>query len=234
MSEEVQNNETNEEVAEESAAPAEESFALSTVFGFKKGMSAIYNEAGERVPVTVLECKPWTVTQIKTKETDGYDSVQIAYAAKKAKNSSKAQNGHAKKAGSETGFKFYKEVRGEAPEGLVLGKQVGLDSLEVGKKVQITSKSKGRGFAGAMKRYGFGGGPASHGSGFHRKPGSIGMCEFPGRVMPGKKMPGHYGNANITVKGVEVVGVDVEENVVLLKGAVPGPVNGMVKIAAKN
>lgn len=231
MSEENKEVENNEEVVQEQAAP--EALSLNTLYGFKKGMSAVYNENGDRVPVTVLECKPWTVTQIKTKDKNGYDSVQIGFKSKKAKNSSKSESGHAKKAKSETGFQYYKEVRCDSLEGFELGKQVSISSLEVGKKVQITSKSKGRGFAGAMKRHGFGGGPASHGSGFHRKPGSIGMCEFPGRVMPGKKMPGHYGAANVTVRGVEVVGVSLDENVVLLKGSVPGAMNSMVKIAVK-
>lgn len=234
MSEENNNENVEQEVVEAvEETPASNGVALSQIYGFKKGMSAIFNDAGVRIPVTVMECTPWTVTQIKTKATDGYDSVQISFDAKKAKNASKSSNGHAKASGSQTGFRLSREVRGEAPEGCTPGKQVALTSLEVGKKVQITASSKGRGFSGVVKRHGFAGGPASHGSGFHRRPGSIGMCTFPGRVMAGKKMPGQYGNKNITVKGIEVVGINVEENVVLLKGAVPGPVNGLVKMATK-
>jgi large subunit ribosomal protein L3 len=223
--------ETSENATTEEASSNE--VGLSSVYGFKKGMSAIYNDEGVRIPVTVLECKPWTVTQVKTKNKDGYDSVQISFGNKKAKNASKSENGHFKASGSQTGFQFSREVRGEAPEGCTAGQMASLAALEVGKKVQITANSKGRGFSGVMKRHGFGGGPASHGSGFHRRPGSIGNCTFPGRVMPGRKMPGQYGNKTATVKGVEVVGVNLEENVVLLKGAVPGPVNGLVKIATK-
>ncbi|MGH1468016.1 MAG: 50S ribosomal protein L3 [Bdellovibrionales bacterium] len=207
--------------------------ALPLVYGFKKGMSAIYNDAGVRVPVTVLECSPWTVTQVKTQDTDGYDSVQISFGVKKAKNAGKSEAGHVKAAGCQTGYRFSREVKGAAPEGCAPGKQVSLEKLEVGKKVQVTATSKGRGFSGVMKRHGFAGGPASHGSGFHRRPGSAGMCTFPGRIMPGKKMPGQYGNKTATVQGLEIVGVNVEENIVLLKGAVPGPVNGLVKIATK-
>jgi large subunit ribosomal protein L3 len=222
---------TDAPLAEESAKASAP--ALSSVYGFKKGMTAIFNDAGVRVPVTVMECKPWTVTQIKTKDKDGYASVQISFDNKKAKNSKKAESGRAKAANAETGFRLSREVRGEAPEGCTAGTLVSLDSLVVGNKVQITAKSKGRGFTGVMKRHGFAGGPATHGSGFHRRPGSMGNCTFPGRIMKGKKMPGQYGNKNITVRGVEVVGINKDENIVLLKGAVPGPVNGLVQIAVK-
>lgn len=225
---------TEQEVVESTEEVAtSNSVALPLVYGFKKGMSAIYNDSGVRIPVTVLECAPWTVTQIKTKNTDGYDSVQISFGVKKAKNAAKSETGHAKAAGCQTGYRLSREVKGSIPEGCTPGKQVSLESLEIGKKVQVTATSKGRGFSGVMKRHNFAGGPASHGSGFHRRPGSVGMCTFPGRIMPGKKMPGQYGNKNATVQGLEIVGVNVEENVVLLKGAVPGPINGLVKIATK-
>ena len=222
---------TDAPLAEESTEAA--ALTLSSVYGFKKGMTATYNDAGERVPVTVMECKPWTVTQMKTQEKDGYEAVQISFGKKKSKNTSKSETGRAKASGSETGFQFSREVRQSAPEGCALGLLSSCDHIEVGKKVQITAKSKGRGFSGVMKRHGFGGGPASHGSGFHRRPGSMGNCTFPGRIMKGKKMPGQYGNKNITVKGVEVVAVNKDESIVLLKGAVPGPVNGLVQIAVK-
>ncbi len=222
-----------QEAAETNEVSASNAIALPLVYGFKKGMTAIFNEEGKRIPVTVLECSPWTVTQIKTIATDGYDSVQISYGVKKAKNALKSETGQAKASGCQTGYRFSREVRGEAPEGCTPGKQVSLELFAVGTKVQITATSKGRGFSGVMKRHGFAGGPASHGSGFHRRPGSMGNCTFPGRIMPGKKMPGQYGNKNVTLKGVEVVGVNLDENIVLLKGAVPGPVNGLVKLAAK-
>lgn len=239
MSDQENNTENTEQEVVEAAveetveAPTSNAVALPLVYGFKKGMSAVFNDAGVRVPVTVMKCSPWTVTQIKTKDNEGYDAVQISFGTKKAKNAAQSERGHVKASGSQTGYRFSREVRGEAPEGCMPGKQVSLESFEVGKKVQITAASKGRGFSGVMKRHNFAGGPASHGSGFHRRPGSVGMCTFPGRIMPGKKMPGQYGNKNITVQGIEIVGVNLEENLVLLKGAVPGPINGLVKIAIK-
>lgn len=223
---------TDAPLAEETKSEASP-LTLSLIYGFKKGMTAIFTEAGERVPVTVMECKPWTVTQVKTKAKEGYDSVQISFGNKKAKNATKAEQGRAKSAGSETGYRFSREVRQDIPEGCSTGALVSISNFEVGKKLQITAKSKGRGFSGVVKRYGFGGGPATHGSGFHRRPGSMGNCTFPGRIMKGKKMPGQYGNKNITVNGVEVVGVNLEENILLLKGAVPGPVNGLVQMALR-
>ncbi len=212
---------------------ASNSVAFPVVYGFKKGMTAIYNDSGVRIPVTILDCSSWVVTQIKTKDNDGYDSVQISFGAKKTKNTTKSEAGHVKAAGCKTGYRFSREVCNGVFEGCELGKKASLVSLVVGKKVQITATSKGRGFSGVMKRYNFGGGPASHGSGFHRRPGSMGNCTFPGRIMPGKKMPGHYGNKKVTLRGIEVVGVNLKENIVLLKGAVPGSINGLVKIATK-
>ena len=197
-------------------------------------MTAIYDDKGVRIPVTVLECKPWTVTAIKTIEKDGYEAVQIGFGAKKIKNTTKSEIIQSKKAKLNTaGFIFKREVRGSIPENCDLGAKVSLDNFEQGTKVQVTAKSKGRGFSGVVKRHGFGGGPASHGSGFHRRPGSIGMCTFPGRVMPGKKMPGQYGNKNVTIGGLEVVAINSDENVLMIKGAVPGSFNTMVKVALK-
>jgi large subunit ribosomal protein L3 len=236
MSEQDQQDiENTEEVTETAEASVEaQAPALKEIFGFKKGMTAIYDEEGRRIPVTVLECKPWTVTAIKTPEKDGYEAVQIGYGSKKAKNTLKSEMGQSKKAKLDTGFMYKREVRGAVPENCDLGSKVSLANFEKGTKVQVTAKSKGRGFSGAMKRHGFGGGPASHGSGFHRRPGSIGMCTFPGRVMPGKKMPGQYGNKNITVSGLEVIAVNTDENVLMVKGAIPGSFNTMVKVAMKD
>lgn len=230
MSEEVKENAEDVNAEEASAALPQ----LDSIFGLKKGMSAIYNENGVRVPVTVLECKPWTVTQLKTKESDGYEAVQIGFKTKKAKNSTKSELGQVKKIKQDAAFHYKKEVRCSIPENCELGSKVSLAAFQVGQKVQVTGKSKGRGFSGAMKRHSFGGGPASHGSGFHRRPGSIGMCTFPGRVMPGKKMPGQYGSKNITVKGLEVAAVNSDENLVLIKGSVPGAFNSMVRVSLVN
>jgi large subunit ribosomal protein L3 len=203
---------------------------LNGLFAFKEGMATIYNENGEAVPVTVLRYEPWFVSQIKTNEADGYEAIQVACHPKKAKNSNKAEKGHLEKAGFENGAQFVKELRQAPPEGTVVGAQISIDSLAKGDFVKITSKSKGKGFAGSVKRWGFAGGPASHGSKFHRRPGSSGNRTWPGRVMPGKKFPGHLGAETVTVKNVEVVQIIAEENVLMVKGPVPGARNTLVKL----
>lgn len=203
---------------------------LNGLFAFKEGMATIYNEQGEAIPVTVLRYEPWFVSQIKTNEADGYEAIQVACEPKKAKNSNKAEKGHLKGAGFENGAKFVKELRQAIPEGLSVGAQVSIDSLAKGDIVKMTSKSKGKGFAGVMKRWNFAGGPGSHGSKFHRRPGSSGNRTWPGRVMPGKKFPGHLGNETVTVKNVEIVEIIHAENVVLVKGPVPGAKNTLVKL----
>ena len=209
---------------------SEQGLKLNGLFAFKEGMSTIYNEQGEAVPVTVLRYEPWVISQIKTADKDGYEAVQVACQPKKAKNSTKAEKGHLSKAGFENGAQYVKELRQTLPEGATLGAQVSIESLAKGDFVKITSKSKGKGFAGSVKRWGFAGGPASHGSKFHRRPGSSGNRTWPGRVMPGKKFPGHLGSENITVKNVEVVEVNTAENVLLVKGPVPGAKNTLVKL----
>jgi large subunit ribosomal protein L3 len=203
---------------------------LNGLFAFKEGMSTIYNDQGEAVPVTVLRYEPWIVSQIKTNDTDGYDAVQLACQPKKAKNSTSAEKGHLAKAGFENGARFVKELRQELPAGAAIGTSLSIDSLVKGDFVKITSKSKGKGFAGSMKRWNFAGGPASHGSKFHRRPGSSGNRTWPGRVMPGKKFPGHLGNETVTVRNVEVVEINSAESVLLVKGPVPGARNTLVKL----
>jgi large subunit ribosomal protein L3 len=193
---------------------------LNGLYAFKEGMSTIYNEQGEAVPVTVLRYEPWVVSQIKTEENDGYTAVQVACRPKKAKNSSKSEEGHFKKAGLETGAQIVREIRQDIPGDAKLGAQV----------VALTGVSKGHGFTGVMKRWNFAGGPAAHGSKFHRRPGSSGNRTWPGRVMPGKKFPGHYGDETITVRNVQVVAVLPEENVLMVKGPVPGARNSLVRM----
>ena len=225
--------ENNQEVVESQENNNNE-LKLDALYCFKEGMSTIYN-GDEAVPVTVLRYEPWFVTQIKSNESDGYDAIQIGCKNKKTKNTKKPEKGHATKSGVfENAPHLVREVRQGLPEGVSLGQKISVDSLAKGDSVQMTSKSKGRGFAGGMKRYNFGGGPASHGSGFHRRPGSSGNRTWPGRVMPGKRMPGHYGDKNITVKNVQVVDVIAEENVVLVKGPVPGARNTLVKLVKYN
>lgn len=209
---------------------SEQGLKLNGLFAFKEGMATIYNEQGEAIPVTVLRYEPWFVSQIKTNDADGYEAVQVACKPKKAKNSNKAEKGHLNKAGFENGAQFVKELRQSLPSGVSVGAQVSIDSLAKGDVVKITSKSKGKGFAGSVKRWNFAGGPAAHGSKFHRRPGSSGNRTWPGRVMPGKKFPGHLGAETVTVRNVEIVQVLADENVLMVKGPVPGARNTLVKL----
>lgn len=207
-----------------------EGVKLNGLFAHKMGMSSVYGENGEMIPVTVLKMEPWVVSQVKTKEKDGYTAVQIASRPKKAVNSSKAEKGHLKGAGFENGAQFVKEIRQELPEGVQVGQRVSIDSFAKGDVVSVTSRSKGKGFAGSVRRWGFAGGPASHGSKFHRQPGSSGNRTWPGRVMPGKKFPGHLGDEVCTVSSVRVVDVLADDGILLVKGPVPGARNTLVKL----
>jgi large subunit ribosomal protein L3 len=170
------------------------------------------------------------VSQVKTNETDGYEAVQLACRPKKAKNANKAEKNHLGKAGFENGAQLVKELRQALPEGAAVGSQLSIESLAKGDVVKVTSKSKGKGFQGSVRRWNFAGGPAAHGSKFHRQPGSSGNRTWPGRVMPGKKFPGHLGDETVTVKNVEIVDVIPAENVVMVKGPVPGARNTLVKL----
>ncbi|MDA2733444.1 50S ribosomal protein L3, partial [Bacillus cereus] len=162
-------------------------------------------------------------SQIKTNEADGYDAIQLACAPKKAKNSNKAEKGHLAGAGFENGAKFVKELRQAAPEGAAVGAQLSIDSLVKGDVVKLTSKSKGKGFAGTVKRWNFRTQDATHGNSLsHRVPGSIGQNQTPGKVFKGKKMAGQLGNERVTVQSLDVVRVDAERNLLLVKGGVPG------------
>ena len=208
----------------------ENNIKLNALYAFKEGMSTVFDEAGTAIPVTILRYAPWYVSQVKTVDNDGYQALQLACEPRKPKNSTKPDMGHFKKMGQETSFKFVREVRMNDLGEVKLGDQVDLNSLVIGDVVKVTAKSKGHGFAGSVKRWGFAGGPATHGSKFHRQPGSSGNRTWPGRVMPGKKFPGHWGDATITVKNLKIVDVNVEENVVLVRGAVPGARNTLVKL----
>lgn len=235
MSEELQSEENKDaaasEATEQAATPASNDVKLDGLFAFKLGMSSVYSEEGKAVPVTVLKLEPWTVTQVKTQEKDGYNAVQMTYFGKKAHKTPKAQLGHFKKAGGEQGAKVCREVRmKDLPEGVTAGQSVSFDSLAKGDVVKLTAKSKGRGFAGSMKRWDFAGGPASHGSSVHRRPGSQGMCTFPGMVMPGKKNAGHFGDEVVSVRNVKIVDVNPQDGVILIKGPVPGGRNGLVRL----
>lgn len=203
---------------------------LNGLFAHKMGMSSVYGDNGESIPVTVLKMEPWVVSQVKTKEKDGYTAIQIASRPKKAANSSKAEKGHLKQAGFENGAQFVKEIRQDSTDGIAVGSRVAIDSLVKGDVVRITSTSKGKGFQGSIRRWNFAGGPAAHGSKFHRQPGSSGNRTWPGRVMPGKKFPGHLGAETVTVKNVRVIDVLPEQGILLVKGPVPGARNTLVKL----
>jgi len=212
------------------AKSAQADAVLDGIFAFKVGMTTVYDEAGNALPVTVLRQGQWVVSQVKTDAKDGYAAVQVACEPKASKNSSKAAAGHFKNAGSKAEFDHVHEIRQSKVDGINVGSRVSLDSLKKGDWVKITARSKGRGFQGSVKRWGFGGGPAAHGSKFHRQPGSGGQRTWPGRVMPGKKYPGHMGDRVVTISHVKIVDVIPEENVVLVKGPVPGAPNGVVRL----
>jgi len=190
--------------------------------GRKSGMTRVFTEEGNSVPVTVVEVQPNRVTQIKTQETDGYIAVQVTTGSRKASRISKAEAGHFAKANTEAGEGLW-EFRTSAIEEIELGSEIKVDRFEVGQKVDGTCTSKGKGFQGAVKRHNFRMQDATHGNSIsHRAPGSIGQCQTPGKVWKGKKMAGQMGSVRKTTQSLEVVRVDVENNLLLIKGAVPG------------
>lgn len=200
---------------------------MKALLGRKIGMTRVYNDANVQVPVTVLELGPCVVVQSKSEEVDGYKAIQIGFDEQKAQRVNKAEAGHFAK-GNVKPQKVLREVRLEADENHEVGSELDVRLFEGVAFVDVTSNSKGRGFQGVIKRYGFAGGPGGHGSHFHRQPGSIGMREKPGRVFKGKKMPGRMGNTRVTTQNLKVVAVRPEENVILVEGAVPGPNGGTV------
>ncbi len=199
------------------------------LIGKKLGMTGIFTSDGRYVPVTVIQAGPCVVTQIKTEAKDGYNALQIGFGEKKKNRVTKPLQGHFKKSGG-TCFAFVKEVAVDDPESFSLGQSLGPEIFKVGEKVDVVGTTKGRGFAGVMKRHGFGGGRKTHGSKSHRIPGSIGCSAYPSKVIKGKKLPGRYGAARKTVRNLEVVDIRPEENLIMLKGAVPGHREGLVTI----
>ncbi|MGE3973438.1 MAG: 50S ribosomal protein L3 [Bdellovibrionales bacterium] len=225
-----ENQETAASAASASNGTDNSAIKLDGIFAFKVGMSTVFDDKGSAIPVTVLKQDKWVITQVKSNEKDGYTAVQVSCKPKSAKNTIEAEKNHFKAAGFNTTFEFTKELRQDKVDGVQLGGTVSIESLKKGDIVKISSRSKGRGFQGSVKRFGFAGGPAAHGSKFHRQPGSGGNRTWPGRVMPGKRYPGHMGDRNITVRNVVIVDVLPEENVVLVKGPVPGAANGLVRL----
>ncbi|MDX8407457.1 MAG: 50S ribosomal protein L3 [Mariprofundaceae bacterium] len=195
----------------------------------KAGMTQIFTEDGSAVPVTVLNVEPCKVIARRTEEKDGYSAVQVGFGAAR-RVTTRAMQGHFAKQGQDVTAGL-KEFRVAADADYALGQELTAGQFEAGQKLDVSGTSKGRGFAGVMKRYDFAGGRATHGAEkVHRQMGSTGQCQWPGRVFPGKKMPGHYGNARSTTQNLEVVRVDEEQNRILVRGAVPGPRNGLVEL----
>ncbi len=205
------------------------------LLGKKIGMTQVFDEENRLVPVTVIEAGPCPVTQVKSMEKDGYDAVQIGYRPQKQQRLSKAALGHFKKAGVEPVAEL-QEFRTNGDSEFNIGDVLTVEKFEAGQKIDVIGTSKGRGFQGVVKRYGFAGGPASHGSMFHRRGGSYGMCQWPGHVIKGKKMPGHMGDVRRTVQNLQIIKVVAEKNLILIKGSIPGSRGSLVTVrtAVKN
>ena len=200
---------------------------MQALLGKQLGMLSVFDDEGRQVPVTAIEVGPCVVVQKKTAETDGYDAVQLGFDAQKESRLTKPAAGHFKKAGAAT-MRVLREVRGADEAGV--GDQVNLSAFEGVAFVDVIGTTKGRGFQGVVKRHNMSGGRASHGSGNHRKPGSIGMCVDPARVLKGKKMPGQMGRRRVTTQNLKVVAVREEDNVLLVRGAIAGPNGGIVVV----
>lgn len=203
--------------------------AEQAIVGEKVGMTQKWVD-DKVVPVTVVKVDPMRVVQVKTTERDGYTAIQVTYGEKKAKSLNQPQTGHFDKAGVTPGKRLV-ELRLDSVDGFEVGQELTVEQIPAGTRVDVTGTSRGKGFAGTMKRHNFRGGPASHGAHkTHRKPGAIGQCAFPARVFKGMRMAGHMGHQQVTTQNLEVVESDVERNVLLIKGAVPGPAGGVVTV----
>ena len=201
---------------------------MKGILGKKIGMTQIFTEAGEVVPVTVVEAGPVVVTQVKTIENDGYNAVQVGFVDAKEKSLNKPQKGHL--AAANTLKKHLKEFRVEAVDAYTVGQEIKADVFAAGEMIDVTGISKGKGFQGPIKRHGQSRGPETHGSRYHRRPGSMGACSYPGRVFKNKKLAGHMGSVKVTVQNLEVVRVDADKNFILVKGAIPGAKGSVVTI----
>lgn len=202
---------------------------MKKILGKKIGMTQIFEEDGRVIPVTVVEAGPLKVVQIKTMEKDGYNSIQIGYVDIKEKKINKPLKGHFDKAQVEY-KKYLREFRVDNPEKYEIGQEIKVDVFESGDRVDVVGISKGKGTQGPVKRHGHGRGPETHGSKYHRAVGAMAAASYPGRVLKGKKMSGHMGNQRVTVENLEIVRVDAEKNLLLIKGAVPGPKGGLLTI----
>ncbi len=201
---------------------------MKGILGKKLGMTQVFTKSGKLIPVTVIEVEPNVVTQIKTVEKDGYNAIQLGYETVKPKNSNKAKIGHTNKASTEP-KRFLREIRGVDVSSYTLGQVMNADIFKEGEVVDVTGTSKGKGFQGVIKRWNQSRGPMGHGSQYHRGVGSLGTM-LPMHVLKGKKLPGHMGNQTTTIQNLEIVQVDLENNVILVKGNVPGPKKSLVMI----
>ena len=199
------------------------------IIGKKIGMTQIFDEKGNVIPVTVIEAGPCVVAQVKTVETDGYDALQLGFGEVKTKHMNKPEIGHFAKSKIDN-KKHLREFRLDSIEGVKVGDEIKADVFQAGEKVDIQGISKGKGFQGVIKRHGQSRGPMGHGSMYHRRPGSMGPTSTPGRVFKGKKLPGHMGRQTITIQNLDVVSVDMDKNVILVKGSVPGCKGAILKI----
>ncbi|MEG0251350.1 MAG: 50S ribosomal protein L3 [Christensenellaceae bacterium] len=200
---------------------------MKAILGEKIGMTQIFSEDGRVIPVTVVKAGPCVVVQKKTVETDGYNAVQVGYGDIKEKNVNRPTKGQYKKI-SAAPMRYMREFRANDETDIEAGAQIKADVFEKGEMIDVSGISKGKGFLGVIARWGQACGPMSHGSRYHRRPGSMGACASPGKVMKGKRLPGHTGHVKITVQNLEVVKIDVDKNLILIKGAIPGPKGGLV------
>jgi large subunit ribosomal protein L3 len=202
---------------------------MAMLLGKKVGMTRVYDESGRLIPVTVIQAGPCKVVQVKTAEKEKYAAVQLGFEERDAKKVKKPIQGHFAKA-QVAAFRYLREFLVPDPGAFQVGQEITVEAFKVGDRVDITGISKGKGFMGVMKRWHFRGGPATHGSMFHRAPGSIGASSYPSRVWPGQKMGGHMGNRKATLQNLEVVDIRPRQNLLLVKGAVPGGPNGLVLV----
>ena len=202
---------------------------MKGILGRKIGMTQVFTNSGKLIPVTVVSVEPNVITQIKTKETDGYEAIQLGFDTKREKLATKASVGHTNKAKT-TPKRFFKEIKGVDINDYSIGQEIKVDIFEAGEIVDVTGTTKGKGFQGVIKRHGQSRGPMGHGSMYHRRPGSMGPTSTPGRVFKGKKLPGHMGAQTISIQNLEVIRVDLDKNVILVKGSVPGAKGAILKL----
>ncbi len=202
---------------------------MKTIIGKKVGMTQIFDEHGKVIPVTVIEAGPCVISQVKSVETDGYNAIQLGFGDVKESKVNKPIKGHFAKA-NVPAKKHLREFRLDSIEGIKVGDELKADVFAEGEKIDVQGTSKGKGFQGVIKRHGQHRGPMGHGSMYHRRPGSMGATSTPGRVFKGKKLPGHMGRVTVTIQNLDVVKVDLDKNVILVKGSVPGPKGAILKI----